>query len=171
VISLALYHNLASEPKSVDRVLELNCLVLGDGPNHIFQVEIARTKTVAALKEAIKEEKKQAFRDVDADSLKLWAVSIPVDASFEVNVTNFDIDEQFLSPLDELSAVLGSPARKHLHIVVQALRNGECKKSINCVNSNLSRRPFSIASERSCFGLRRRFPDTHPRGLEEKISE
>jgi hypothetical protein len=53
---------------------KLNCLVLGDDPSHIFSVDIAPTESVSALKDLIKEKKKHAFRDVDADSLKLWNV-------------------------------------------------------------------------------------------------
>jgi hypothetical protein len=53
----------------------LNCLVLGGGPGNIFAIEIASTKDVGALKEAIKDKKKHAFDSVDADSLKLWGVS------------------------------------------------------------------------------------------------
>jgi hypothetical protein len=54
--------------------LELNCWVLGDDYNRTFPVKIANNETVAALKKAIKEEKKRAFLDVDADSLDLWKV-------------------------------------------------------------------------------------------------
>jgi hypothetical protein len=36
-------------------LLEINCLVLGELRGHIFPVEIAATKTVRALKDAIKE--------------------------------------------------------------------------------------------------------------------
>jgi len=55
----------------------LNCLVLGDDPaNHIFQVDIGRTQTVGDLKELIKEEKKNAFHDIDADRL------LPVKVSY-----------------------------------------------------------------------------------------
>jgi len=53
---------------------KLNCLVLGDNHSHIFEIKIAPTESVSALKDLIKE-KKHAFRDVDADGLKLWNVS------------------------------------------------------------------------------------------------
>jgi hypothetical protein len=48
---------------------------LGGGPSNIFAIEIALTKDVIALKKAIKDEKKNAFDTVDADSLNLWDVS------------------------------------------------------------------------------------------------
>ena len=59
--------------------LELFCWVQGDDYRQAFSLEIAGTKTVSALKKAIKEEKKVAFKHVDADTLKLWKVS----ASYE----------------------------------------------------------------------------------------
>jgi hypothetical protein len=38
-------------------------------------VKIAPEESVGALKKAIKEEKKQRLRDIDADALDLWKVS------------------------------------------------------------------------------------------------
>jgi hypothetical protein len=46
----------------------------GDGPDHIFNIEIAANKKISALKKAIMNEKRHAFRNVDADDLKLWKV-------------------------------------------------------------------------------------------------
>lgn len=40
----------------MDEILSLHYLVLGDTPGRIFPVEIASTKSVAALKDAIKDE-------------------------------------------------------------------------------------------------------------------
>jgi len=54
---------------------KLNCLVLGDDPNHIFPVNIAQTQTVGDLKKVIKDEKKPQFDHIPADGLKLWNVS------------------------------------------------------------------------------------------------
>jgi hypothetical protein len=55
--------------------LELFCWVQGDPHDQAFSLEIAGTKTVSALKKAIKAEKKPAFDHVPADTLKLWKVS------------------------------------------------------------------------------------------------
>jgi hypothetical protein len=108
--------------------LQLNCLVFGQDPSHVFQVEIEKTKMVAALKDAIKDGGKQTFRDVDADSLMLWAESIPVDRELKQKLSNFDLDEQSLSLLDDLIEVFSdSPARKHLHIIVRPPPSGECQ--------------------------------------------
>jgi hypothetical protein len=68
-----------TQPHSADCTLELFCWVQGDPHDQAFSLQIAETKTVSALKKAIKEEKKIAFGHVDADSLKLWKVS----ASYE----------------------------------------------------------------------------------------
>jgi hypothetical protein len=54
---------------------KLNCLVSGGDLSHIFEIKIAPTESVSALKELIKEKQKHAFRDVDANRLDLWKVS------------------------------------------------------------------------------------------------
>jgi len=58
----------------MSNTLELNCWVLGDDPRSVFPVEIASSKTVGFLKEAIKDKTKCAFDDIDAKSLNLWKV-------------------------------------------------------------------------------------------------
>jgi hypothetical protein len=55
--------------------LKLNCIVLGDDPSHAFEIKIAPTESVSALREVIKDKKKPHFDHVPADSLKLWKVS------------------------------------------------------------------------------------------------
>jgi Crinkler effector protein N-terminal domain len=103
------------------RFLQLNCLVLGDDHHCVFPVEIAPTKTVGALKKAIKEEKKHAFRNVDADILLIWEVSIPVDGNLKKNLNNLKLaDGRSLSPVDELLEVFsGEVTKKHVHIVIK----------------------------------------------------
>ena len=97
--------------------LELNCLVSGDDPNHIFTIEIADTKNVSALKDAIKEKKQLAFQHIDADTLILWKASFPVNESLEENLRNF-VGEKPLSPVNKLSKVFSNVHDTHLHIVV-----------------------------------------------------
>ncbi|KAF9219577.1 hypothetical protein BS17DRAFT_668808, partial [Gyrodon lividus] len=55
----------------------LDCWVHGVDVERIFPVEICSTKTVGALKKAIKNEKPVDFRDVDADALALYLFRIP----------------------------------------------------------------------------------------------
>jgi hypothetical protein len=50
---------------------KLNCLVSGCDLSNIFQINIAPTESVSALRELIKEKKKPEFDKVDADYLKL----------------------------------------------------------------------------------------------------
>jgi Crinkler effector protein N-terminal domain len=120
-IPLDTHPRLSTEPTLNHCTLELNCLVLGDDPTHTFQVEIEETKTVAALKDAIKNKNKPAFDCLTAHSLVLWKVSIAVDDSLNENLHDLDLGgEKPLPPLDELSEVFSdSLARKHLHILVQ----------------------------------------------------
>jgi hypothetical protein len=53
------HHQLTRPALSHERrsLLKLNCIVDGDDRSHIFQVEIARTDLVIALKKAIMNEK------------------------------------------------------------------------------------------------------------------
>ena len=57
-------------------MLKLFCWVQGDSHDQVFPLDIAGSKTVGDLKEAIKEKKKVAFEHVDADTLKLWKVGV-----------------------------------------------------------------------------------------------
>src|SRR5580693_7268569 len=112
----------------MSNTLVLNCWLLGDDPTHIFPVKIERTELVGTLKKTIKDEKKHAFEHVDADTLVLWRVSIPVGGSFKQNLSKLDfVDEQSLSAVDELSEVFAeSPAPKHVHVIVRSFPIGEC---------------------------------------------
>jgi hypothetical protein len=101
--------------------LDINCIVFGDDPSHVFTIEIEGTKNVSALKEAIKDKMRPAFDHVPAHILVLWKVCVAVDGSLNENLSDLDLrSEQPLRPLDELSEVfLDRLARKHLHILVQ----------------------------------------------------
>ena len=115
------FHSVPHPGTSLDHpILELNCFVHDDDPRHVFPVKIARTESVGTFKKAIKEEEKVALEHVDADALRLWKVSIPVNSGFKENVSSVELkNEDELSPVDTLSDVFSEvPARKHLHIVV-----------------------------------------------------
>jgi hypothetical protein len=106
-------------------ILEINCFVQGDGASQVFSVEIANNKPVSALRKAIKEEKQVALEHVDADALRLWKVSIPVDKDFEDSVNKLELkDEEELSPVKRLS-ILDEPQDGHLHVVVRSPLTGE----------------------------------------------
>ena len=63
-------------PKDLSGALLLFCWVKGDDPNQTFALRIASTQTIGDLKNAIKGKKQSKFRDVDADTLKIWKVSV-----------------------------------------------------------------------------------------------
>lgn len=96
--------------------------MVGKDRNHVFPVKIASTESVGTLKELIRDKKKYAFERVDADDLKLWKVSIPVDDDFRENVNKAGLgDEATLSPVDGLTDVFsGPPTPKFLHIIVRS---------------------------------------------------
>jgi hypothetical protein len=117
------FHSVPHPGTSLDHpILELNCFVHDDDPRHVFPVKIARTESVGTLKRSIKDDNPESFRDVDARSLVLWKVSIPVNDGFKENVRKVELrDEDALSPVDRLSKVfLGQPEDGDLHIIVRS---------------------------------------------------
>ena len=61
-------------------ILSLNCLFLGETPDLIFLVEIARTKSVGDLKKTIRAKNYHTCHDVDVTWLKLYRTSKEVEA-------------------------------------------------------------------------------------------
>jgi hypothetical protein len=114
--SLVTHPSLDSEP------FQLNCLVLGDHYSRVFPVEIAGTMTVGTLNDVIKDRNMHAFQRLDAKSLLLWKVSIPVDDGLNENIDNLELAvDESLSPVEELwESFPGGPAKKHVHIVIKA---------------------------------------------------
>jgi hypothetical protein len=108
--------------------LELNCLVLGDDPSHIFTIEIQGTKNISALETAIKEKKKPVFDHVLADALELFKDSLTVDDGLAAKLTRFrpenEGDRSLSSALDRLRDVFGDAPDKHLHVIVQPPDSG-----------------------------------------------
>jgi Crinkler effector protein N-terminal domain len=103
------------------KILQLNCLVSGDIPGHIFTIEIADNKNVSALKKAIKVEKPDTFKHVEADAIVLWGVSLPYDDSLQGIAAKFKQDfkgAEPLSPIDKLSKVFSNVDDSRLNIVV-----------------------------------------------------
>lgn len=71
---LAVHRDLNSLNLASDH-LTLQCWVFSHASDRVFPVEIGKTKTVGALKDAIKDKRKPDFDHVAADSLMLWKVS------------------------------------------------------------------------------------------------
>jgi hypothetical protein len=100
-------------------ILELNCFIQGDDPSHIFPIKIARTESVGTLKEFIKT-KKVTLEHVDADSLRLWDISIPYDNTFKETLRKVElIDEKQLSAFDNLASIFPNLPANSLHIIVK----------------------------------------------------
>jgi hypothetical protein len=59
---------------SGQQTIRLNCVVVGDGAQQIFTVQIAHSQNIALLKDLIKEKNSHAFNGVDAKCLVLWKV-------------------------------------------------------------------------------------------------
>jgi Crinkler effector protein N-terminal domain len=110
-------------------IINLHCWVHGDDPGCIFPVEIASTKTVGNLKDAIKEKKQPALNHLPADTLILWKVSIPSHQSIHENLDKLQAslnEAAQLSPTDELSEVFSEPLTpKHIHVIVKSPTLGE----------------------------------------------
>jgi hypothetical protein len=101
-------------------ILNLSCWLVGDDATSIFQAEFVNTRSVATLKDAIKEKKKPVLDHIPADSLRLWRCSIPVDRDLQKRLASLDLaDESQLSSVDDLLEIFPElPPRKHLHIIV-----------------------------------------------------
>ncbi|KAH9046591.1 hypothetical protein EDB84DRAFT_1264903 [Lactarius hengduanensis] len=99
----------------------LNCLVLGEDPKRIFSVKIPVTKYVGLLKDAIKDKMRPTFDHIDASTLDLWKVSIPVDEHLEANISGMGLERtEPLLPVKKLSGVFSDKFEdEHLHIVIQ----------------------------------------------------
>jgi hypothetical protein len=117
------------------RTLELNCLVLGNDPS-IFTVEIASSKTVSILKDMIKEKKQNEFKDVDADTLILWKVSIPDNDNLKQHLNTLELNESSellrRSTSRLLNVFKGELEEEHVHIVVQPPPTGGFIAPIFC---------------------------------------
>lgn len=88
--------------------------------NQVFPVKIDEDEDVAALKEAIKAKKRPEFDLVPADSLVLWASSVPYNENLKENVERLNLDyDKSLQPLDSLSGIFSSELeKKSIHVVV-----------------------------------------------------
>lgn len=104
-------------------LLKLNCWILGDEPECIFLVKIAKIETVYTLKRAVIDENPD-LRDIPARYLDIHSVSIPIDGDIVAKLAAFqpqdDSSNHNSSPVDVLSQVFPTePSALHLHIIVQ----------------------------------------------------
>ena len=113
-------------------ILELNILVLGDNHSHVFPVKIAATESVGTLKDAIKDKKKHMFEHVDADSLDIFMVSLPMDDDIDTTLKHFQPEhdpergvQHLLLPVKRLKGVFEDPIGEHIHVIVRPPLAGE----------------------------------------------
>jgi hypothetical protein len=101
-------------------MLRLFCYVRDEHSNQAFEVKIGNDESVAALKEAIKAKKRPEFDHIPADSLVLWASSVPYNENLKENVERLNLDyDKSLQPLDSLSGIFSSELeKKSIHVVV-----------------------------------------------------
>jgi Crinkler effector protein N-terminal domain len=134
--------SVASDPPPL---LEINCLVLGQHRGRIFPVEIAATKTVGALKDAIWDKKQHTFQHVEADALVLWKVSLPDNQDLD---TLGDLPEkESLSPVHGLSEVFpDKPETGYIHIVVKG-------PSIGAIESGAASNNILVAMVNSVYHI------------------
>src|ERR1044071_8402508 len=95
----------------------LFCLIQGDSPNNIFEVEIENNKYVNDLKEEIKKKNPDDFSILDVD--KLWKVDIPLGEDGKpTDIKEFESEE-----LDTTKKVIDyfpdNLSEKRVHIIVQ----------------------------------------------------
>ncbi|KAK3840985.1 MAG: hypothetical protein J3R72DRAFT_161334 [Linnemannia gamsii] len=107
-----------------DGRMRLFCVVDGGLQSKAFSVRITPADTVDDLKKLIKAEKKNDFRDVDADNLTLWRVSIPIndeDNDLPVLLKNVPVDDRKkLGPATRLSKVFPEDLPEEtVHVIVQ----------------------------------------------------
>ncbi|KAG0165203.1 hypothetical protein DFQ28_001499 [Apophysomyces sp. BC1034] len=109
-----------SHPYPKDIQLELFCLVDGAPLSRAFSVEIDSTANVDQLKDAIKTKKSNFFKDVDANNLTLWRVSIPYsDDETPLGLDSVN-DKKKLGHVHKLSKVFNRmPEEDTIHIIVQ----------------------------------------------------
>ncbi|KAF9921611.1 hypothetical protein BGZ67_000357, partial [Mortierella alpina] len=102
--------------------ITLFCLVAGETTSHAFPVKVSFDDTVGDLKKLIKIEKAHDFNDIDANSLTLWKVSVPVSDDEEEAPFRLDAlsEKKKLNPRNDISAVFGDePPKKSDLVVVQ----------------------------------------------------
>lgn len=61
--------------------IELSCLIIGDGLDDVFPVQIEKDNTIGNLRVKIKDENKHLLQSSDAKSLVLWKMRLVTDWS------------------------------------------------------------------------------------------
>ncbi|KAF9084098.1 hypothetical protein BGX29_002746, partial [Mortierella sp. GBA35] len=118
---------------SHDNLLNIFCLVDGEGTSNAFPVKIASTDTVDDLKEHIKTKKSPEFADIAPDKLTLWRVLIPEDDEDDEIPILLDTrpEKKKLKATNKLSKVFGTSVPEDtIHIIVQRPPQGDLHVNI-----------------------------------------
>ncbi|KAI1311274.1 hypothetical protein EDD11_003520 [Mortierella claussenii] len=103
--------------------LTLFCLISGERLSTAFPVEVLSSKTVGALKNAIKLEKATAFEHIDANDLVLWKATVPTDenAGTKRIVTHSTLDNktELDNPRTSLSKLFPESLDDDTYIIVE----------------------------------------------------
>ena len=105
--------------------------MLGDDPRRIFLIKIAKSKTVSALRDAIKDKIPHRLNGIDAIELTLYKVTIFDDDNLAqtLKTLRFDGSDDRIEKLRDISPLSevfpDGVERNHLHIVVRAPPAGE----------------------------------------------
>ena len=105
-----------TDSETIDAV-SLNCWIIGDDAEEIFEVKISGGTSVSSLRELVKEKNPNSLRNVDARKLRIWAVDLPIAAAY---FDNYRPRQDALLPITLLSDVIPNPLRRNrLHIIVK----------------------------------------------------
>jgi Crinkler effector protein N-terminal domain len=97
----------------------LFCLLKGQSLRNSFMVEVYGNQDISDLKRLIKEEMRSTLERVDATLLELYQVSIPIrDNTALQEALDLLENQEPLSVADTINKVFPSPARKHIHVIV-----------------------------------------------------
>jgi hypothetical protein len=108
---------------AASELLSLNCLLLGHdlSASQIFPVEVGKTKTVAFLKDLIKEKQSPHLNHVYASDLTVWKVSLPVDAITPEHTVDDVQGCQELHSVKKIASIFSEAlVDEHVHILVRA---------------------------------------------------
>ena len=118
-------------------VLQLFCIIYPcEGPSkHAFSVKLGNDETIGHLKDAIKHENANYLKDIDANELTLYKLSIPrKDMSQALSTLRFDESDdrvEKLDPMDSLDEVFPNGVEEeYLHIV--AVKPSTCCTRFDC---------------------------------------
>ena len=102
-----------------DSDLGINCCLLGDEYNNMFHVKIPRNQLIDTLRDAIKA-RGTTMKDIDANSLILYKVSILLTPELAGVVAELGPDGVWLNPARTLSEAFDDGLLYgHVHVVIK----------------------------------------------------